>query len=39
VLQLDPTGESALITACRSLATALQKARFASGTLPKTYTT
>jgi hypothetical protein len=26
-------------TACRSLATALSKARFASGTRPKTYTT
>jgi hypothetical protein len=35
----DPTGESPVTTACRSLATALSKARFASGTRPKTYTT
>jgi hypothetical protein len=39
VLQPDPTGESPVTSACRSLATALSKARFASGTRPKTYTT
>jgi uncharacterized membrane-anchored protein len=39
VLQPDPTGESPVTTACRSLATALSKARFASGTRTKTYTT
>jgi hypothetical protein len=39
VLQPDPTGESPVTAACRSLATALSKARFASGTRPKTYTT
>jgi hypothetical protein len=39
VLQPDPTGESPVTTAGRSLATALSKARFASGTRTKTYTT
>jgi hypothetical protein len=37
--QPDPTGESPVTTASRSLATALSKARFASGLLPPSYTT
>ena len=39
VSQPDPTGESPVTTASRSLATALSKARFASGLLPPSYTT
>ena len=39
VSQPDPTGESPVTTASRSLATALLKARFASGLLPPRYTT
>ena len=37
--QPDPTGESPVTTASRSLATALSKARFASGLLRLSYTT
>ena len=37
--QPDPTGESPVTTASRSLATALWRARFASGLLPPSYTT
>ncbi|WP_292529015.1 hypothetical protein, partial [Methylocystis sp.] len=36
--QPDPTGESSMTTASRSLATALAKARVASGLLPLSYT-
>jgi hypothetical protein len=37
--QPDPAGESPVTAASRSLATALSKARFASGLLPLNYTT